>query len=44
MEIPEIIEKACDNHEWIEHPSLEEILNLESWAMNFVSSFESRYF
>lgn len=44
MEIPEIIEKACENHEWIEHPSLEELLNLESWAMNFVSSFESRYF
>ena len=43
MEIPEIIEKACDAHEWIEHPSLEELISLESWGMNFVNSFESRY-
>ncbi|MBT3479385.1 MAG: 1-deoxy-D-xylulose-5-phosphate reductoisomerase [Candidatus Marinimicrobia bacterium] len=43
MEIPEIIEKACDAHEWVEHPSLEELLNLESWGMNFVNLFESRY-
>ena len=43
MEIHEIIEKACEAHEWLEHPSLEEILNLEKWVMDFVKSFESRY-
>jgi len=43
LDIPEIIEKACENHEWIEQPSLEELLSLENWTSNFVKSFESRY-
>jgi 1-deoxy-D-xylulose-5-phosphate reductoisomerase len=43
LDIPEIIEKTCENHEWIEHPSVEEILSLENWASNFVKSIESRY-
>jgi 1-deoxy-D-xylulose-5-phosphate reductoisomerase len=43
LEIPEIIEKTCENHEWIEQPSLEELLSLENWTSNFVKSFESRY-
>ena len=43
LDIPEIIEKTCKNHEWIEHPSVEEILSLENWASNFVKSIESRY-
>jgi len=43
LDIPEIIEKACENHEWIEQPSLEELLSLENWTSNFVKFFESRY-
>jgi len=43
LDIPEIIEKTCENHEWIEQPSLEELLSLENWTSNFVKSFESRY-
>jgi len=43
MEIPEIIEKACEVHEWNTHPSLDELVHLEKWATNFVSSFKSRY-
>ncbi len=43
MEIPEVIEKACEAHEWIEHPSLAELLNLENWATDFVKSYKSRY-
>lgn len=43
MEIHEIIEKACEAHEWIEHPTLEDLLNLEIWATDFVKSFKSQY-
>jgi len=43
MEIPEIIEKACEVHEWNTHPSLDELVHLEKWATDFVSSFKSRY-
>jgi hypothetical protein len=43
MEIPEIIEKACEAHEWNTHPSLDELVHLEKWATDFVSSFKSRY-
>ncbi len=43
MEITEIIEKACEAHEWNTHPSLDELVHLEKWATDFVSSFKSRY-
>ena len=43
MEIPEIIEKACEVHEWNTHPSLDELVHLEKWATDIVSSFKSRY-
>ncbi len=43
MEIPEIIEKACEAHEWISHPSINNLVYLENWTMDFVSTFKSRY-
>ena len=43
LDIPEIIEKTCENHDWPAHPSLEDLLSLEHWTCNFVKSFKSRY-
>ncbi|MEA1882362.1 MAG: 1-deoxy-D-xylulose-5-phosphate reductoisomerase [Candidatus Marinimicrobia bacterium] len=43
MEIPEIVERTCESHEWIEHPSLDDLFRLEIWVTDFVKSFESRY-
>ena len=43
VEIPEIIEKTCERHEWIEHPELNDLFQLEEWATHFVKSFESKY-
>ena len=35
-DIPRIIEKACEAHEWIEHPTLEDLLEIEGWTAQFV--------
>ena len=43
VEIPEIIEKTCERHEWIAHPELNDLFQLEEWATHFVKSFESKY-
>ena len=43
VEISEIIEKTCERHEWIEHPELNDLFQLEEWATHFVKSFESKY-
>ena len=37
-DIHQIIEKACEDHEWIESPNLEDLLNLELWATEFVKN------
>ena len=41
-EIPKIIEMACEKHELASAPSLDEILNIEIWATNFVKSYNSK--
>ena len=43
MEIPKLIEIAMDNHNWTEDPSIDDILSLEDWTINFVKSFSSKY-
>ena len=35
-DLPDIIEKACNAHDLIKHPSLEELLELELWTYEFV--------
>jgi 1-deoxy-D-xylulose-5-phosphate reductoisomerase len=35
-DIPRLIEETCAAHDWIKHPSLEELLKLELWAEEFV--------
>ena len=37
-DIHQIIEKACEDHEWIESPNLEDLLNLELWTTEFVKN------
>ena len=41
-DIPSIIEMACDKHHFIKDPSLDEILNIEKWATDFVKSYKSK--
>ena len=43
MEIPKLIEIAMDNHDWTEDPSINDILSLEDWTTNFVTSFSSKH-
>ena len=40
-DIPKMIEKACESHNWIEHLDFETLLELESWSIEFVNSFQS---
>ena len=42
IDIPIIIEKACAKHEYIKKPSLEELIYIETWTINFVKSFEGK--
>ncbi len=37
-----IVEQACDGHDWIDNPVLEELKELEIWTTEFVSSFKSK--
>jgi len=41
-DIPIIIEQACDKHDYILHPTLEELLFLENWTVDFVKSFKTK--
>jgi 1-deoxy-D-xylulose-5-phosphate reductoisomerase len=43
MEIPRIIEETCENHDWIESPSLNDLNEIEDWATDFVKSYNSKY-
>ena len=38
-DIPAIIEKACAEHHYIAEPTLEDLLELEIWATNFVNAY-----
>jgi len=40
-DIPKMIEKACESHNWIEHLDFETLLELETWSIEFVNSFQS---
>ena len=39
IEIPQLIEMAFDEHDFIKEPSLNDILNIEKWAQEFVKSY-----
>ena len=41
-EIPSIIEIACEKHEFVSDPSIDDILNIEKWSTNFVKSYQSK--
>ena len=41
MDIPYIIEKACEKHDWVSNPSLDDLLHLEAWTTDFVKRFVS---
>ena len=41
-EISKIIEMACEKHAFISEPSLNDILNIEKWATEFVKSYNSK--
>ncbi len=38
-DIPKIVSGACDKHEWIENPNLNDLQNLIVWAKDFVKSY-----
>ena len=40
-DIPKMIEQACESHNWIEHLDFETLLELETWSIEFVNSFQS---
>jgi len=42
-EIPQIIEEACNKHEWIKSPNLDDLNQIEKWAIDFVKSYQSKY-
>ena len=42
IDIPIIIEKACAKHEYIKQPTLDELIYIETWTINFVKSFEGK--
>ncbi len=37
-QIPEMVEAAMENHEYIAHPSLDNLLALEQWTKSFIST------
>ncbi len=39
MDIPYIIEKACEKHDWVSNPCLDDLLHLETWTTDFVKKF-----
>ncbi|MFQ6612779.1 MAG: 1-deoxy-D-xylulose-5-phosphate reductoisomerase [Fidelibacterota bacterium] len=42
-DIPRVIEEACGRHHWIEKPELKDLLDLERWTKEFVTSFGKNY-
>ncbi len=38
-DIPKIIQAAGEQHEWIEHPELEDLIQLEDWTKAFVKLY-----
>ncbi len=38
-DIPKIVSGACEKHEWIENPNLNDLQNLIIWAKDFVKSY-----
>ena len=42
MDIPYIIEKACEKHDWVSNPCLDDLLHLEEWATDYVKRFVSK--
>ena len=40
-EIPSIIEIACEKHDFVSDPSIDDILNIEKWSTDFVKSYQS---
>ncbi|MDG2366281.1 MAG: 1-deoxy-D-xylulose-5-phosphate reductoisomerase [Candidatus Marinimicrobia bacterium] len=43
LEIPNIIEEACNKHDWIESPNLDDLNEIENWTTIFVKSYQSKY-
>jgi len=41
-EISHIIEMACNQHNYISQPTLDDLLNLEIWSTDFVKSYRSK--
>ena len=38
LDIPEIISECMEAHQWIDHPSLEDILETEQWTYRYIES------
>lgn len=38
-DIPKIVRDACEKHDWIENPNLNDLQNLIIWAKDFVKSY-----
>lgn len=38
-DIPKIVSDACEKHDWIENPNLNDLQNLIIWAKDFVKSY-----
>ena len=38
-DIPNIVRDACEKHDWIENPSLEDLQNIIDWSKEFVKSY-----
>ena len=41
MDIPKMVEQACEGHDWIKHPDFETLFELEAWSIEFVNSFQT---
>ncbi len=39
-DIPKIVSRACEKHDWIENPSLNDLQNLIIWTKEFVRSYK----
>ena len=39
IEIHQLIERALDEHDFIKEPSIDDVLNIEIWAQEFVKSY-----
>ena len=38
-DIPKIVESALNEHNWIEHPSLDDLKELDAWVKNHTKSY-----